>query len=71
MLSQKEAPFGKQTQKVNNAANTVKDGRCDWEKEENKIKMSKLIRENHTYGEVRFITGRIDVDKKEMQNNGR
>ena len=44
---------------------------CNWEKEENKIKMSKLIRENHTYGEVRFITGRIDVDKKEMQNNGR
>ena len=33
--------------------------------------MSKLIRENHTYGEVRLIICRIDVDKKEMQNNGR
>lgn len=30
-------------------------GRQDWEKEENKIKMSKLIKENHTYGgEMRF-----------------
>ena len=58
-------------QKVNNAANTVKDGRGGWEKEENKIKMSKLIRENHAYGNVRFIICRIDVDKKEMQNNGR
>ena len=58
-------------QKVNNAANTVKDGRGGWEKEENKIKMSKLIRENHAYGDVRFIICRINVDKKEMQNNGR
>lgn len=59
------------TDKVNNAANTVKDGRGGWEKEENKIKMSKLIRENHAYGDMRFIICRIDVDKKEMQNNGR
>lgn len=58
-------------QKVNNAANTVKDGRGGWEKEENKIKMSKLVRENHAYGDMRFIICRIDVDKKEMQNNGR